>query len=68
MNIRGHYDFVLHNSPTFSQSGGTIWHFFFTLRFAAIHIGTLHLDGGRNGPYAPCIRYFSEPVINSSLH
>lgn len=40
--------------PVLSQSGGIMWHFFLSFKFAAIHIGTLHFAGGRKGPYAPC--------------
>jgi hypothetical protein len=42
-----------YDAPTLSQSGGTIWHFFFILRFIAIHKGIFALFGGRKGPYAP---------------
>jgi hypothetical protein len=45
---------VIHaDEPTLSQSGGTMWHFFFNLRLTAIQSGTRDLIGGLSGPYAP---------------
>ena len=45
--------FTKKHTPTFNQSGATIWHFFFSFRFTAIQRGILALFGGRRGPYAP---------------